>query len=68
MLVVANDGAGGAQHALFHQSWAVTSLTNRTCKWPAARCCTIVLHYSNLSARLAGYDDAARPHVLQAPR
>jgi hypothetical protein len=68
MLVVADDAAGGARHAPSRQSCAATSPANCTCKWLAVRHCTIELHYSGLSTCLVGYDDAASPHVLQAPR
>jgi hypothetical protein len=41
---------------------------NRAQEWAAARRCIVEPHCSGLSTRLVGYDDAACPHVLQAPR
>jgi hypothetical protein len=44
----------------------VTSLTSRAYEWSVVWCRTVELDCNALSARFAGYDDAACPHVLQA--
>jgi hypothetical protein len=45
----------------------VTSSASRACEWSVVRRCTVELHCSALSARLAVDDDATFPLVLQVP-
>jgi hypothetical protein len=44
-------------------SCRVTSPTSHACEWSIAWRCTVEPHCITLSTRLAGYDDAACPHV-----